>query len=442
MIIKIKGGGMKSYLLIGLLLTATTGTFYTCDPLDKQGSSTDTSSSTASTVNGSTSQALPEEFIVFHSNINPSDPSKLDYGNITKIKKDGSELKLVNNLQSPYLPKLSPDKTKILFVSNASLNGNASKGPTNLWIMHSDGSEAKPLTHLQVEESDFKTLYLYPQWSPDGNKILFISRRNLSGSDTDPLGSANLWILDADGSNLKPLTKLKNSEKIDHAAWSPDGGKITFLSQQSLSDNDPIHSNENLWIIDADGSNLKALTKWNVANIASAAWSPDGKNLALFTNMNLNGSDSFGKNYNLWLLNVENGNLSSLTKLKNASINLIQWLPDNQWIAYYSNENLESQDMPLNPSKLFFNNLWLVKSDGSERKPITRLLDQNIRFASTKWSKNGAQIITASTRHLDGSDKTEIEPKENLWIMNADGSNPMPLTKYSAKNTSVSDADF
>src|SRR5262249_7784 len=66
-----------------------------------------------------------------------------------------------------------------------------------------DGSGAKPLTLLNVPDSD------QPAWSADGGRIAFHSIRALDGRDADNTNSTgNLWVMNADGSGATPLTRL------------------------------------------------------------------------------------------------------------------------------------------------------------------------------------------------------------------------------------------
>src|SRR6187402_1016696 len=60
-----------------------------------------------------------------------------------------------------------------------------------------------------------------PRWSPDGRRIAFKSTRG---------GSYNLYLMDADGSNVRRLT---NHGGNDHdPAWLPDGESFVFASDR------------------------------------------------------------------------------------------------------------------------------------------------------------------------------------------------------------------
>jgi TolB protein len=60
-----------------------------------------------------------------------------------------------------------------------------------------------------------------PVWSPDGKKIAFVSTRDATKD------SSNIWVVNADGSNLRQFTYRG---KNDYPTWSPDGTKLAFQS--------------------------------------------------------------------------------------------------------------------------------------------------------------------------------------------------------------------
>ncbi len=130
--------------------------------------------------------------------------------------------------------------------------------------------------------------YAYaPDWSPDGDKIVYDGRIGLGMTTPDEVDqSANHWDFTAHYGDAMPM-------------WSPDGDKIAFNFWQ--------HDHWEIYTINADGSGLKRLTQNDIFadrapdNVAPA-WSPDGKAIAFLTNraasseweiyvMNANGSD-------------------------------------------------------------------------------------------------------------------------------------------------------
>lgn len=59
----------------------------------------------------------------------------------------------------------------------------------------------------------------YPAVSPDGRTIVFVRNSN---------GTTNLWLVDGDGDNPRPLSRWTDGTQVYSPHWSPDGAKIAF----------------------------------------------------------------------------------------------------------------------------------------------------------------------------------------------------------------------
>src|ERR1700733_14609576 len=68
----------------------------------------------------------------------------------------------------------------------------------NLWVINSDGSGLKQVSNFKGND-----VYFSASWSPEGSKIAYLNYRRLEGS---PLTSLNIWVMNADGSSVTPLT--------------------------------------------------------------------------------------------------------------------------------------------------------------------------------------------------------------------------------------------
>lgn len=95
-------------------------------------------------------------------------------------------------------------------------------------------------------------VYTDPDWQPNGDKIVF----QIKGA-----AQYDLWLVNADGSGLvgitRPATVLVDSLPSNVApAWSPDGAHIVFLSNRT---DENTAGPWRLWVMDADGSNQRAL---------------------------------------------------------------------------------------------------------------------------------------------------------------------------------------
>jgi len=119
----------------------------------------------------------------------------------------------------------------------------------HVWISSGDAPHAKRLSREGG---------LNPAWSPDRRRVVFSS------------GNAILMV-NADGSELRELARGH------HPAWSPDGLKLVF--DVARDDGHRILSSD-LWLINADGSELTALTQTPDVLETEPSWSPEGRRIA------------------------------------------------------------------------------------------------------------------------------------------------------------------
>ncbi len=121
--------------------------------------------------------------------------------------------------------------------------------------------------------------------SPDGKTIVF-----------ELLG--DLYTLPIEGGQAKLISGGMSFDS--QPKFSPDGQRIAFLSDRD--------GGENLWIMRADGSDPKQLSKESWAEMASPAWTPDGE----YVLVSKTGS-SLGT-YEIWMYHIEGGSGVQITK--------------------------------------------------------------------------------------------------------------------------------
>jgi Tol biopolymer transport system component len=143
-----------------------------------------------------------------------------------------------------------------------------------------------------------------------------------------------------------------------------------------------------------DGSDLALITSDSATSYPYPAWSPDATRIAY------SGDD----------VNVLDIATQSVTRLtENANVGLCSWSPDGERIVYDSFTGEVQGDA--------WGDIYVINIDGSD--PVN-LTPGPARGFDPAWSPDGSQIAFARR----GGDVM------NIWVMQADGSNPVRLTDH------------
>lgn len=156
---------------------------------------------------------------------------------IYAIRPSGKEFKRLTRVAGNfYAPELSPSGQWIVMT----------KEGEGIWLMKPDGTNP----HAITDKDDID-----PAWSADGSMISFASSRS---------GSRQLFVMNADGSNIRQVTNLDNMG--GRSSWSPDGTQLTFYAGPQ--------GDHNIYVVNVDGTNLVQLTSGG--DNLGPSWSPDG----------------------------------------------------------------------------------------------------------------------------------------------------------------------
>ena len=176
------------------------------------------------------------------------------------------------------------------------------------WNVENTRRDASPVK-IHVKEGTWMNLDI----SPDGSRIVF-----------DLLG--DIYSIPASGGIGTPLTSDLAWQM--QPSFSPDGKHIVYTSDES--------GGENIWIIDLDGGNKRAVSSETFRMVNSPAWSPDGKSIAV--RKHFTGTRSLGAG-EIWAYPSAGGDGIKLTSRQNEQKDMGEpaFSPDGRYV-YYSQD--------------------------------------------------------------------------------------------------------
>ena len=218
-------------------------------------------------------------------------------------------------------------------------------------------------------------------------RILFTSKRD---------GTMQLFVMNDDGSNPVRLTDLADWNGFPSP--SPDGKLIAFISETRNAEGWP--KDQAIFVIQSDGSHPINLQPDPAPDLAPA-WSPDSTLLAFASSRE---GDGFRRS--LYLIRPDGTGLSKFVENGDVPV----WSPDGKKIAFMSDRDTPGTFQ-----------IYVINSDGSGLKQLTNVqrTGSAAGIGTYSWSPNGARIVFSTDR--DGN--------REVYTMNADGSNPVNLTR-------------
>ena len=263
-----------------------------------------------------------------------------------------------------------------------------------IFLMNPDGKRVRQLTrHLQYDA--------VPAWSPDGKKITFMSFRDEHKLPGSGAVNGDIYVMNSDGTNPINLTQAPGRHDLD-SCWSPDGKQIVFTSFKGFL--------PDIWVMDADGTNQRKLTD-HEAGERDPDWSPDGTRIAFYSNRDGIWDRNPNDNWEIYVMDADGQNPINLTN-NPAWDSHPAWSPDGTQIAFDSNREGNTE-------------VYVMNADGTN---LINLTNHPAADRTPDWSPDGTRIVFESNR--DGN--WEIKPKDNweVYVMNADGTNPINLTNH------------
>jgi TolB protein len=139
-------------------------------------------------------------------------------------------------------PTFSPDGQRIAFVSTR-------PGLPQVYVMAADGTDQQLFAPFDYGVTGSSNA---PEWSPDGQSVAF---------HRDVAGTLQVFVLDVRTRTVRQLTSVGRNED---PTWAPDSRHLAFVSDRS--------GYRQLWIIDLDTGRIRPLLQQSGARLP--AWSP------------------------------------------------------------------------------------------------------------------------------------------------------------------------
>jgi imidazolonepropionase-like amidohydrolase/Tol biopolymer transport system component len=222
-----------------------------------------------------------------------------------------------------------------------------------------------------------------PRFSPDGQRIAFTSDRG---------GGDNIWVMNADGSDKRQVTK-EDFRLLNQPTWSPDGkfiaAKKHFTTGRSLGTGE-------VWIYHVSGGGgvplVKRPNERHQKELGEPTFTPDGKGIYFTRNVTPGPIFEYAQNSNTDLFNIERydletGETSTVASGPGGSVRPTP-SPDGKKIAFVRRERAKS--------KLYVKDL----TTGVETK-VYDALDQDVQetwavtglYPNMDWTPDSKSVV-------------------------------------------------
>ena len=228
---------------------------------------------------------------------------------------------------------------------------DARNGRADLWTMNANGSNQRRLTWTRrIGEEN-------PTWSPDGAQIAFA----VGGGP-----QRGIWIMNRDGSGRRFVTGYGTDERGGgDPRWSPDGSLIAFVSPLG-----------HISVVPAEGGQMAVLDPERDDN--GFSWTPDGR--IVFARWGRVKPHFNGIQTDLWVMNAGGTNLHRITDTPGFDEDQPVWAPDGTKILFEAQYNGMGRNLG-GPGI----ELYTITPNGANRSQITFGTTYESNYLDPSW---------------------------------------------------------
>ncbi len=180
----------------------------------------------------------------------------------------------------------------------------------------------------------------------------------------------DIYVMEDDGTKRRRLTKTTDPIYHSYPRWSPDGERIAFVRQMEKR-----HDSDDLFIMNADGTNVQRLTDYKGYDIDSS-WSPDGTRLAF--------TSTRSGTWQVHVMDLATRDVTQLTGLdgvEGEAAATPDWSPDGRQIVYEKFTDAGK-------------NIYVMSADGTNQRPLLAPKDvEGMQRFFPRWSADGKRIV-------------------------------------------------
>ncbi|RKU11387.1 hypothetical protein C6502_08430 [Candidatus Poribacteria bacterium] len=301
---------------------------------------------------------------------------------------DGRPVQLTRNLSASW-PSISPDGTEVVFVAHSS----------NIFKLNIATRQLEQLTnnaerHIRYEHLD---------WSPDGQKILFLMITDVvEGPQTD------LCVMDIKRHQIRHILQPDSPMWIANPNWSPDSEHIIYYYQ------DTGVGRAGISIISNDGNDIVNITSHPFTRVDLPTWSPKRSQIGYIDNIVITQPPPPNP-LQIYMINLAKESITALTSGGAEERIPLDWHPEGHKILFV-------MQSPVGRPGPDWSDIFVMDNNGEDIINLTQTPEEE---GHASWSPDGEKIVFD---RLVKKGEAIGDFESAIFVMEADGQNLQRLT--------------